>query len=77
MVTMAQSAANWHNMHTHVDRTHPLTHLHQYSYIHAVRSASSASAEFWNLFFILKVPGFHVVANNTRLFIHSLFYKNK
>ena len=25
MVTMAQSAANWHNMHTHVDRTHSLT----------------------------------------------------
>ena len=27
MVTMAQSAADWHNMHTHMDRTHSLTHL--------------------------------------------------
>ena len=27
MVTMAQSAANWHNIHTHMDRTHLLTHL--------------------------------------------------
>ena len=25
MVTMAQSAANWHNTHTHMDRTHSLT----------------------------------------------------
>ena len=34
MVTMAHSAANWRNTHTHVDRTHPLTHLHQYSHKH-------------------------------------------
>ena len=27
MVTMAQSAANWRNTHTHVDRTHSLTHF--------------------------------------------------
>ena len=27
MVTMAQSAANWRNTHTHMDRTHSLTHL--------------------------------------------------
>ena len=26
MVTMAQSAANWRNTHTHMDRTHSLTH---------------------------------------------------
>ena len=27
MVPMAQSAANWRKTHTHVDRTHSLTHL--------------------------------------------------
>ena len=27
MVTMAQSAANWRNMHTDVDHTHSLTHF--------------------------------------------------
>ena len=42
MVTMAQSTANWHNMHTHVDRTHSLTHLHQHSYNQIVRNPSSA-----------------------------------
>ena len=26
MVTMVQSAANWHNMYTHLDRTHSHTH---------------------------------------------------
>ena len=34
MVTMVQSAANWRNTHTPVDRTHSLTHLHQHSYNH-------------------------------------------
>ena len=42
MVTVAQSAANWRNTHTHVDRTRSLTHLHQHSYNHVVRSTSSA-----------------------------------
>ena len=28
MITMAQSTSNWHNRHTHMDRTHSLTHLH-------------------------------------------------
>ena len=46
MVTMAQSAANCRKTHTHVDCTHSLTHLHQHSYKHFVRSASSAIAEF-------------------------------
>ena len=46
MVTMAQSVVNWHNTHTHVDRTHSLTHLHQHSYIHMVRSASSTITTF-------------------------------
>ena len=27
MVTMAQSAANWRHTHTHMDRTHSLTHF--------------------------------------------------
>ena len=32
MVTIAQSAVNWRNTaHTHVDRTHSLTHKHQHS----------------------------------------------
>ena len=42
MVTMAQNAANWCNTHTHVDRMHSLTHIHQHSYNHFVRNASSA-----------------------------------
>ena len=46
MVTMSQSAANWCHTHTHIDCTHSLTHLHQHSYNHVVRSASSAIAEF-------------------------------
>ena len=50
MVTMAQSAANWCNTHNHVDRTHSLTHLHQHSYKHFVRSASSANTE-WEIDF--------------------------
>ena len=45
-VTVAQSAANWRNTHTLVDRTHSLTHLHQHSYSHFVRSASAAITEF-------------------------------
>ena len=34
VATMAQtqSAVNWRNTHTHVGRTHSLTHLHQHSY---------------------------------------------
>ena len=56
MVIMAQSVANWRNTHTHVNRTHSLTHLHQYSYKHVVRSASSAITEFGIDFFIFKVP---------------------
>ena len=44
MVTIAQSAANWRNTHSH--GSHPfsdsLTHLHQHSYNHVMRSASSA-----------------------------------
>ena len=39
MVTMAQSASNWRNTHTHVDCTHSLTHLHQHSYNQVVQSA--------------------------------------
>ena len=41
MATMAQSATNWRNTHTHMDYTHSLTHLHQHSYNHVVQSASS------------------------------------
>ena len=38
MVTMAQSAANWRNMHTHVDHTRIHSHtLHQHSFYHVVR----------------------------------------
>ena len=47
MLAMAQSAANWRNAHTDVDRTHSLTtHLHQHSYNHVARSSSSAITEF-------------------------------
>ena len=54
-VTMAQSAANWGNTHTHMDRMHSLTHFHQHSYNNCVRSASSVNI-IWNQIFILKVP---------------------
>ena len=43
MVTMVQSAANWRSTHTHVYRTHSLTHVRQHCYNHFVRSASSAT----------------------------------
>ena len=48
MVTMSQSVANWPKTHTHMNRTHSLTHLHQHSYNHFVRfrSASSAITDF-------------------------------
>ena len=46
MVTKAQSVANWCNTHTHVDRMHSLTYLHQHSYNHVVRSDSSAITKF-------------------------------
>ena len=55
MVNMAQSTANWRNTHTHVDSTHSLTHLHQRSYNHVVRSASSDITQF-GIKFYLKVP---------------------
>ena len=51
MVTIAQSAANWCNTHTRMDRTHSLTHLHQHSSNHIVQSASSAVTEFGIKFF--------------------------
>ena len=44
MATMAQSATNWRNTHTHMDRMHLLTHSHQHSYNHVVQSTSSAIA---------------------------------
>ena len=56
MVSMAQSAANWRNMHTHLDRTHSLAHLHQHSYNHVVWNAISAITEF-GINFFFKVPG--------------------
>ena len=34
------------NTHTHLDRTHSLTHLHHHSYNHVVRSIISAITEF-------------------------------
>ena len=46
MIIMAQSAANSRNTHTHVDRSHSLTYLHQHSYNHVVRSTSPAITEF-------------------------------
>ena len=51
MVTMAQSAANWRNTHTHVDRMHSLTHLqlHQHSYYnHFVRKRQLSYYRIWN-----------------------------
>ena len=42
MANMSQRAANWRKIHTDVDRTRSLTHLHQHSYNYNVRSARSA-----------------------------------
>ena len=42
LVTTAQSATNWPNTHTHVDRTHAYINSHN----HVVQSASSAITEF-------------------------------
>ena len=51
---MAQSAANWRNTpHTHADRTHSLTHLHQNSNNHVVRSASWAITELTEVYLSL------------------------
>ena len=43
MVTMAQNAAYWLDTHTHMDRTHSLTHLHQHSYKHVHAGSFSVS----------------------------------
>ena len=59
MVTIAQSAATWRNTHTHVGRTHSLTHLHQCSYNHAVQSASSAITEIGKSNFYFEGTFFH------------------
>ena len=59
MVTMAQSAKNWCNTHTHVDRTrsHNFIHLLQHSYNHFVQNASSAITESGiDFVLIVKVP---------------------
>ena len=55
MVTMAQSATNCRNTHTHVDHIHSLTHLHQHSYNHFVQSTSSVITEFGIKFYLMKV----------------------
>ena len=51
MVTVAQRAANGRNTHTHVDRTHSLTHL-QHSYNHV---GQLSYYRIWNQIYILKV----------------------
>ena len=56
-MTQSQSAVNWHNTHTHVDRMHSFTHLHQHSYNHVVRSASSAITEFGIKFYFEGIWG--------------------
>ena len=46
MIMKAQSVANWCNMHIQVDCMRSLRHLHEHSYNHFVRSASSAITDF-------------------------------
>ena len=58
MVTMAQSVANKCNTHTHVDRTHSDTHLHQHSY--------TVTQLVSDRFFILKAPEGGGTNRNTR-----------
>ena len=50
MVTMAQSAANWGNTHTHVDRTHSLTHLNINTVTTTVYEAPAQLLQISNLF---------------------------
>ena len=71
MVAMAQSPANWRNTHARVDLTHSLTHLHQHSYNHVMRSTSSAITEFGIdfVFCILKVPEGNSVVRTCTLII--------
>ena len=49
MVTMAKSTLNWCNTHTHVGRTHSLTHLHQHSYNHIMppQLLQNLNSNFW------------------------------
>ena len=44
-----------HNTHTHVNRTHSLTHLHQHSYNHVVLKRQLSYYRIWNRIFTLKV----------------------
>ena len=53
---MTQSAANWRNTHTHVDRTRTLTHLRQHSFNHICAKRQLSYYRIWNEIFILKVP---------------------
>ena len=53
MVTVAQSATNRRNTHTHVDRTHPLTHLQLQPRWATKRQLSYY--KIWNRVFILEV----------------------
>ena len=66
MVTMVQSIANWHNMHTRVDCTHSLTHLHQHSYNHFVAKGQLSYYRIWNKKIIWKVPQEGVANWSTR-----------
>ena len=54
MVTVVQSAANWRNTLTHVDRTHSLTHLHQQSYNHNCAKRQLSYYRLWNGIFIFE-----------------------
>ena len=56
MVTMARSAANWRNTHTHVNRTHSLTLLHQHSCNNRCAKRQLNYYSIWNRFVILKLP---------------------
>ena len=55
MITMAQSAANWRNTHTRVDRTYSLTHFTSTQLQPPGAKRQLSYYIIWNIFF-LKVP---------------------
>ena len=75
MVTIAQSAANWRNTHTHVNRTHQFTHLHQSSQLVTTRWCEAPAQKLQNLeskVGTTKVSGVRTVVRIRAMFLSIL-----
>ena len=78
MVTMAQSAANWRNTHTHVDCTHLLTHFTSTQL--QPRNCAKRQLSYygiWNRIFILKVREGEGANRSTRRKIPDILPANR